>query len=196
MYGGEDTFRFHRFTDAKSTLGFGAQIVIAVCQSIQRKPAIIYFDNFFSSLELFYILRQNYEIFALGTIRNNRIRGAEKVLQSEKELKKTERGRFSQVVCDENRLAVVRWSANKVVTLASSFVASEPVEQIQRYCKDVKNESPVQCPQIVRQYNKHMGGVDLADILIPLYRTPFKSRRWYLSIFSQILDISVNNAWL
>lgn len=196
MYGGEDTFRFHRFTDEESTLGFGAQIVIALCQSIQRKPAIIYCDNFFSSLELFYILRQNYGIFALGTIRNNRIRGAEKVLQSEKELKKTERGRFSQVVCDENRLAVVRWSDNKVVTLASSFVASQPVGQIQRYCKDAKKKIPVQCPQIVRQYNKHMGGVDLADMLIALYRTPFKSRRWYLSIFGQILDISVNNAWL
>ncbi|XP_072389514.1 uncharacterized protein [Diabrotica undecimpunctata] len=41
-----------------------------------------------------------------------------------------------------------------------------------------------------------MGGVDLADMLIALYKTPFKSRRWYLGIFTQLIDISVNNAWL
>lgn len=54
----------------------------------------------------------------------------------------------------------------------------------------------VDCPQIVKEYNKHMGGVDLADMLISLYKTPFKSRRWYIGIFVQILDICINNAWL
>ncbi|KOB51839.1 Uncharacterized protein OBRU01_27062, partial [Operophtera brumata] len=41
-----------------------------------------------------------------------------------------------------------------------------------------------------------MGGVDLADMLISLYKTPLKSRRWYLGIFAQMLDICINNAWL
>lgn len=41
-----------------------------------------------------------------------------------------------------------------------------------------------------------MGGVDLADMLIALYRTSIKSHRWYMNIFSQLLDICVNNAWL
>jgi len=38
--------------------------------------------------------------------------------------------------------------------------------------------------------------VDLADMLVSLYRTGIKSYRWYLAIFSQLLDIGVNNAWL
>ncbi|KAG5889148.1 hypothetical protein JTB14_036959 [Gonioctena quinquepunctata] len=41
-----------------------------------------------------------------------------------------------------------------------------------------------------------MGGVDLADMLVALYRTGFRSHRWYISIFSQVLDICINNAWL
>lgn len=41
-----------------------------------------------------------------------------------------------------------------------------------------------------------MGGVDLADMLIALYQTTYKSRRWYTAIFVQMLDICVNNAWL
>lgn len=41
-----------------------------------------------------------------------------------------------------------------------------------------------------------MGGVDLADMLISLYKTPFRTRRWYIAIFSQMIDICVNNAWI
>lgn len=196
LYGGDDTFRYHTFTEEELSLGFGAQVVIALCQSIDHKPAFVFCDNFFSSPELFFILREHYGIFALGTIRGNRLRGAETILLTDKAMKKKPRGHIVQAVCNQNRLAIVRWNDNKAVTLISSFVASEPVEKIRRYCKDAKCKIDVQCPQIVRQYNKHMGGVDLADMLISLYKTPFKSRRWYLAIFSQMLDICVNNAWL
>lgn len=41
-----------------------------------------------------------------------------------------------------------------------------------------------------------MGGVDLADMLVALFRTEMKSHRWYLPIFSQILDMCVNNSWI
>ncbi|CAF4773020.1 unnamed protein product [Pieris macdunnoughi] len=74
LYAGEDTFRSHKFTEQESSLGFGAQIVIALTQT----------DNFFSSPELFYLLKENYGVFGLGTIRSNRIRGAEKLLPDEK----------------------------------------------------------------------------------------------------------------
>lgn len=82
LYGGEDTFHFHKFTEQEISIGFGAQIVLALCQSIQRKPATIFCDNFFSSPELFYILKENYGVFGLGTIRNNNTRGAGSILPS------------------------------------------------------------------------------------------------------------------
>ena len=41
-----------------------------------------------------------------------------------------------------------------------------------------------------------MGGVDLADMLISLYRTPWKSKRWYLRVLVHCLDIAKVNAWL
>lgn len=122
--------------EEESILGFGEQVVIALCRNIHRKPATVYYDNFFSSPELFYILRENYGIFALGTIRNNRLRGAEKVIPRKKEMKKKERGAFSESICDNNCLAVVRWNDNKAVTFISTCVASEPIEKIQKYCKD------------------------------------------------------------
>lgn len=196
LYGGEDTFRYHRFTDDEASLGFGAQIVFALCQSIKNKPAVIFCDNFFSSPELFHILRENYGIFGLGTIRDNRIRGAEKLLPDGKAMKKKPRGSHVQVVCNQNKLVIVKWNDNKPVTLISSFVGAEPVQKIKRYSKEEKRKVEVDCPQLVKEYNKHMGGVDLADMLIALYKTPFKTRRWYIGIFSQLIDICMNNAWL
>lgn len=45
-----------------------------------------------------------------------------------------------------------------------------------------------------------MGGVDLVDMLISLYRTPFKTRRGYIGIFdaaTQLLHIlCINNEWI
>lgn len=42
----------------------------------------------------------------------------------------------------------------------------------------------------------HLGSVDLADILIALYRTPLKSKHRYLGIFAQLVSISVTSVWL
>lgn len=196
MYGGEDTFRNHTFTEKEQSLGFGGQVVIALCQSIKQKPAMVYFDNFFSSPELVYLLRNDYGLFSLGTIRKNRLRGAEGKLIGEKTLKKKKRGSYSRVVCNKNKLSVVRWNDNKCVTLISSYTDAEPIHKVKRYCKVAKKKIDVDYPNIVKDYNQNMGGVDLADMLISLYKTPFRTRRWYIAIFSQLIDICINNAWI
>ena len=45
-------------------------------------------------------------------------------------------------------------------------------------------------------YNEHMGGIDLSDILVHLYKTPAKSRRWYFPLFGYILDLCIANSLL
>lgn len=41
-----------------------------------------------------------------------------------------------------------------------------------------------------------MGKVDLAGMLVSLYRIEMKSRRWYLQLFAHMIDIALNNTWL
>ena len=41
-----------------------------------------------------------------------------------------------------------------------------------------------------------MRGVDLADMLIALYRTTIKSKRWYLKVLFHCVDIAKVNVWL
>lgn len=195
MYGGEDTFRGYSFTTEEEQLGMSGKVVVALCKSIQNLQCqIVYFDNFFCSLELILWLRDEYGIFSLGTLRANRLRGCP--LKADKQLAKSGRGSYDQKVDDDKKIAIIKWYDNRAVVLASSYVASEPVTTIKRYSKAEKKRVEVCCPEIVKHYNAHMGGVDLSDMLVALYRTALKTRRWYMGIFSQILDICVNNAWL
>ncbi len=41
-----------------------------------------------------------------------------------------------------------------------------------------------------------MGGVDLSDMLIELYRTDIRSKKWYMRIVYYCFDLAVVNAWL
>ncbi|KAK1882233.1 PiggyBac transposable element-derived protein 2 [Dissostichus eleginoides] len=41
-----------------------------------------------------------------------------------------------------------------------------------------------------------MGGVDLLDSLIALYRTKIRSRKWYHKIVFHMMDFTLVNAWL
>ncbi|CAK1601014.1 unnamed protein product [Parnassius mnemosyne] len=196
-YGGEDTFRYHDFTEDENGMGLGAKVVLALSKTIKQQAcSVLYFDNFFTSLELLKHLRNEYGIFALGTIRQNRLRGAAAKLPTDKNLKKRGRGSFAQVIPNECKIAVIKWFDTKCVTAASTYTHSQPVQQVWRYCKKTKSRNPVTCPNIIKEYNNNMGGVDLADMLVALYRTEMRAHRWYIPLCSQLLDICVNNAWL
>ncbi|KAL0861595.1 hypothetical protein ABMA27_009094 [Loxostege sticticalis] len=92
-------------------------------------------------------------------------------------LKKLGIGAFSQTVCNKTKLAVVKWHDNKCVVLASSYAVAYPKTKVKRYCKEKKQRIDVDYPNLVKHYNAHMGGVDLADMLIALYRTEMKTSR-------------------
>nr|CAH7765175.1 unnamed protein product [Callosobruchus chinensis] len=196
VYGGEKTFReYHQFTNEEDSLGLGAKVILSLCKSI-KNPACsaVYFDNFFSSLELLHVLRNDYGILSLGTIRSNRLGNC--ILEDDKVLAKKGRGSFCCKNDNVNRISCVKWFDNKAVILVSTYVSVEPVVTATRYNKNKKDKIEIPCPNIVKQYNRHMGGVDLMDMLVSLYRTRLKSRRWYLSIFAQMVDLCINNAWL
>ncbi|CAH1988409.1 unnamed protein product [Acanthoscelides obtectus] len=192
IYGGEKTFReYHQFTSEENTLGLGAKVILSLCKSMKAPIcSAVYFDNFFTSLELVHILKQNYGILSLGTIRSNRLGICS--LENDKALAKRGRGSFCFKNDNVNKISCVKWFDNKAVILVSSYVSVEPVATATRYTKHKKDKTDIPCPSIVKQYNRHIGGVDLMDMLVSLYRT----RRWYLSIFAQMIDLCMNNAWL
>ena len=65
-------------------------------------------------------------------------------------------------------IIMVKWVDNSVVQLISNFCGIKPMSKISRRKKD-KVHKDIACTAIVMQYNKSMGRVDLADMLIALY---------------------------
>ena len=72
--------------------------------------------------------------------------------------------------CDSNSgIMAIKWVDNSMVNLASNFVGVEPVGELETWCGKEKVRKSIPCPQIVQQYKKSMGGVDLVDMLPSLY---------------------------
>lgn len=93
-------------------------------------------------------------------------------------------------------LSVVRWFDNRPVTFLSTFVGAQPVTEVSRFSRVSRTEQQVACPRVVKVYNAHMGGVDLLDSLISLYRIQIRLKKWYHKIFFHLLDLTVVNSWL
>ena len=50
-------------------------------------------------------------------------------------------------------------------------------------------------PQVVKTYNRYMGGVDLVDCQVALYRSHVHKNKWWFSIFTTGVSIMCVNAW-
>ncbi|CAH2101307.1 unnamed protein product [Euphydryas editha] len=195
LYGGESTFQGITFKTKEKSMGLGAKVILTLCRTMHNPVlSVVYFDNFFSSIKLMTYLRDEMGILSIATFRQNRIRKCD--LESDKTIKTKPRGFADYRICEDQKIIMVKWLDNKPVLIASTYVGLEPMGVCNRYSKDAKGFIEIPCPKIINEYNKHMGGVDLSDMLIAIYRTYYKTHKWYMAIFSQLLDISVNNAWL
>jgi hypothetical protein len=92
---------------------------------------LIYFDNFFSTFNLFERLQTN-QIYAVGTIRTNRF--ANPPLLSGKQLAKMERGTAFGISTNMNHcsLCMVKWYDTRSVCLVSNYIGSGQMETFKR----------------------------------------------------------------
>ena len=51
-------------------------------------------------------------------------------------------------------------------------------------------------PQIIKEYNDYMGGVDLNDQLCSYYKVGRASRKWWKYVVFFLVNISITNAWI
>ncbi len=96
----------------------------------------------------------------------------------------------------DDGILALRWKDTKVVTVLSTDLGVEPISKCLRYSKETKKKEEVDCPNVIKSYNANMGGIDKSDMLVQMYRTPMKSKKWYMRLFAYCLDLSVCNAWL
>ncbi|GBM13999.1 PiggyBac transposable element-derived protein 1, partial [Araneus ventricosus] len=154
----------------------------------------LFFDNYFNSLPLLEFLSKN-GILSLGTVRRNRIPNCKLPLESE--MKKEKRGYSLEQVCiNSTEISCVTWMENKPANFLSTFVGSLPIENISRFDKKLNKKTDIPFPFVVKQYDKHMGGVDLLDSHLLRYRNKMRSKKYYFRVFYHLLDVIMINSWI
>lgn len=150
-------------SDLQKQFGIGGATVLQLTKGVKKNSHFLYFDNFFSSFQLFERLYKK-GIYAAGTIRTNRF--ANPPLLADKIMSKMGRGTSYEIKSKKINnfsLGILKWYYNKPVNIASNFITSGEVEIIKRWDKKNKLYVEIERPEIITLYNKSMGGVDKID---------------------------------
>ncbi|KAL7867876.1 hypothetical protein SRHO_G00092600 [Serrasalmus rhombeus] len=177
----------------RKQLGLGAGVVYHLSQRITEANHKLYFDNYFTTYNLLELLAER-KIHAAGTARVSRF--ARPPLQSDKEMAKKPRGSCDEVISRDGKVALVKWYDNRPVLMASNFVGVGTMDEVQRWDKKKALFVMVSRPEVVKLYNDAMGGDDLLDQLVSLYRTEIRSKKWTLRMITHAFDMAVVNSWL
>lgn len=176
----------------QENLGLGAAMVMKLSERIDQRNVQLYFDNYFSNYQLLQYLRQK-NIYATCTARVDRFNHPP--FTADNELKKKGRGTMEQLVSGDGEVILTKWFDNKAVITASNFMGIGEPDSCRRWDKINKEFVQVKRPEVIKNYNLYMGGIDKMDFLITIYRTFIRSRKWTLRMFTHAIDIACVNAW-
>jgi hypothetical protein len=88
-----------------------------------------------------------------------------------------------------DRVCVYRWKDKKGVNLISSVHNPSDISSVDRMEKD-GNQHKVPCPQVLKDYNRHMNFVDNFDRLKGDYQMNRKIKKWWLRFLFHFMDCS------
>lgn len=72
----------------------------------------------------------------------------------------------------------------------------EPFSKVKRYCRKEKKHIEILQPDVIKNYNKYMGGVDKLDWHVQKYRIKIRGKKFYFLLFTNAIDVSVYNAFV
>ncbi|KRZ76886.1 hypothetical protein T10_10847 [Trichinella papuae] len=120
-----------------------------------------------------------------------RLRGCR--LMSEQALNLSPQGKTDFRTSKADDITAVSSYDNRRVTLTSTYLSVELVKIKNRLDRKQQKKMIVSVPSIVDDYNLHMGGVDLSNMLSALYKIGHKSRKWTRRIFYWIIVTAAVN---
>lgn len=156
------------------------QIVMDLLQGYLDKGYKLYTDNFYNSVLLTKLLTDR-STYVCGTLRKNR-KGNPKTLLSTK-LKKGQ-----MITKRTNNVFVCNWKDKREVLCISNMHKPilVPVSN--------KNGRVSMKPNVVRDYNNGMSGIDLSDQMLSYYSALRKTLFWYKKLAIHIFEIFIHNA--
>ena len=138
--------------------GMTHAVVMKLVQPIKSRGHHVYMDT---SPQLFSDLRDS-GFGACGTLRMNR-RGLPAAIKET-----VKKGEKKAIQLDSSMLAI-KWMDKRAVTALTTIHKDTDVTVERRTRHATDDRETVQKPQAIVEYNKYMGGVDLADQLLSYY---------------------------
>ena len=179
-----------------SKFGLAYDVVLRLCKSIFNQGYHVFFDNFYTGVQLVLDLIKE-KVYSCGTM-NIRRKGLPPAFKETKPFEKNNsRGsmRWKRI----GDLVFLQWLDNKVVTFLSSIhdrVTKHTTAKRRTKVRGVYRPLIVRQPLLVKDYNKHMSGVDKSDQYISRYETLRKTHRWWKTLFFHMLDVARVNSFL
>ena len=162
--------------------GLGYDVVTNMIRPYMNKNHHVYFDNFFSSVKLLEHLESN-DTYACATVRCNR-----------KDLPPCAKDKLrpgEKLVRQKGNVVFTKWHDKRDVSVISTNCSPLAVDVVVN-----RRNQQVSKPSVIDQYNKHMGGVDLADQLRKYYSVGRSSFKWYRYLFWFLIDVSKCNSFI
>lgn len=154
--------------------------------------ADVYFDNLFTSFPLLDSL-SDMGIAGTGTVRQNRLHHIP--IKGKKEMEHKAVARGTMDVRFRRDQVLVAWRDNKAVYMASNKHGSEATKTCRRFSRLDGKYIQVPIPEMYEKYNAGMGGVDLLDSMVALYRTSIRIKKWWWPFYAWSLSVSAVNSW-
>lgn len=158
----------------------------AVCDKLMTnhtgKHHHLIVDNYYTSVALCEIMLSK-DVYVTGTIQSNR-----RALPVAMKTKLKAKGEI--IANRKGNMLCINWMDRKQVRLLSSYSTAAMVD-VEKYDNSVKK-----VPQVVIDYNKGMGGVDMADQMTDSYAGEFRTVKCWKKIVFHLIDRTVTNAYI
>ena len=157
-------------------MGLGGSVIMHLSARLQPGTSL-YCDCFFTNVRLLDAMLER-NIYVTGTVMKNRIlKEVRSKIVDDKTLAEQGRGSAALLVRQDHKVCFVKWHDNKAITLLSSKHGIEPTDTCRRWSKKEKKYIEVKRPMVIKHYNEKMGGIDLIDRMIFLYRLKARTKK-------------------
>ena len=187
--------------------------IVMILASKLPKPRTwhIYIDNFYTSLPLLALLREQLAIGAFGTARPNSKDFPKELAISKKAVGQLPyHFRSGMIVRDVGVLLWFEYAPVTIMTTIYSLIGEKSAisrkrKRPGRKCTNAKralaefgedHEKELQIPVAINDYDFHMGGVNIADQYRSYYDTQLTTFCTWFSIFFSALDTALINSYI
>ena len=185
LYQGKDRLNIGNNNPDEFTMG---ECVVLRLSETVNEGTHLYFDRYFTSIRLLEILRER-NMGGTGTIMSNRVpRKLTGDLMTDAVMKKKSRGTSDEIFQPDGNVVLVKWFDLKPILLVSNVFSCEPLSVCRRWSKLEKKYIEIPRPNAIGEYNKNMGGIDLIDRMISLYRIRARSNKWTVKVILHFID--------